>query len=73
MKLVVIVLLCVLLSGCTVLWTDELFYFDCFKRKSLESALIVAEPNSLHIELNNYVSKPQKVKARYGFMSAETE
>lgn len=53
--------LCILLifaSGCTVIWTDDVFYCSIMNLKTFDHAKIT-DPNGLEIELENYRTEPK--------------
>ena len=63
MKLLAILLACVALSGCTVIWTDHAFIYTFAKTVEAKDLGLIADPNSTRIGSGETRTKNDKVKA----------
>ena len=57
-----IILSCLFLSGCSVLWTDDIFVGTLFKNYDVSDAGMIADSNSVQIGGAIIKSKNDKVK-----------
>jgi hypothetical protein len=61
-----------MLTGCTVLWTDDAFYCSFMNLKTFDHAKVINDPNNLNIELSNYVNTPKgSIITPWGVINAE--
>ena len=60
MKYLLTIALCIVLSGCTCLWTDEALYCSFLNFKQFDKAEV--ESDIVKLKLENYYSDPKDVK-----------
>ena len=68
-----LLVLCVLICGCVHFKHGKTEYWSCLIFKQADDIKITIDPNEIRIRLVDYVSDPEKIKARYGLIGVETE
>lgn len=58
MKTLLLIFLFVVVGGCTVLWTDDLFFMDVANNREIEDLKIKIDPNSITVNAKDFVKDP---------------